>query len=358
VLALLALAALAAAQESAPVSRKVPLAPWPERHQEKDGSWSPAGFDRHCLQPGACTGLGKEELRVAATALMLLVHANAGFPGPNESPRKALDFLLSKQTEDGGFAGAAQPHAVMNDACGTIALCRTLAVAKAKPQPMPQHSLRRQRDFALPPSLERAAQLAARRVTTTQNPDGSWGNDADEARRLSTTVWSLLALKAGATAGIPSDAACAARGRTWVEKAAAAVESRRGPKADALALLRARTSRAVARVATGAPADQVVDEVGWLLQDLNRGGTLVSDAEVLLFFTLAAHLCGGSRWDEWVSLARTHVIQPQIVEGCASSTSPTPSVWSDAGGRLVNTALMTWAMEVYYSYPHAHWLTL
>jgi Prenyltransferase and squalene oxidase repeat len=341
VLALLALAELVAAQESAPASRSVPPAPWPDRHQEPDGSWAPAGFDRHCLQPGACAGLGKDELRVAATALMLLVHANAGFPGPEKSPAKALGFLLSKQTEDGGF-GPAQPHAAMNDACGAVALCRVLAVAKTD-GPV-RH-----------PSLERAAPLAVRRVVATQNADGSWGNDSDAARKLSTTVWSLLALKAGATAGIPADAACSDRGRAWVEKTAAAVESRRDPKADALALLRARTSRAVARVATGAPADQVVDEVGWLLEDLDRGGTLVSDAEVLLFFSLAAHLCGGSHWDKWASLARTHVIQPQIVEGCASSTWSTPSVWSDAGGRLVNTALMTWAMELYYAYPHAHW---
>jgi hypothetical protein len=316
---------------------------WLEMHQEPDGSLSPTDFDWNCTGDLVCAGLGRESFRIAATALMLTVQANAGYPLLEGAPRRALDYVFARQWRDGRFAGRGEPHCAMTNATGAIALCRALAMSK------------RDRGGAPPIKLQRTARLSIQPVLADQNPDGSWGTDQDESMRLSTSVWNLLALRAGALAGVEADPAIAERGRAWVQTAVAAIEARADGTTGPLALTRARASRAVALAATAGSTAQVAEDVTWLMKQLDLGGAPVRDAEALLFGSLAAPRCGEPILDDWCKRLKSHVLNPQARDGCAEGSWLIPTIWLDLGGRLVSTAFMTWALELYYRYPTAGW---
>jgi Prenyltransferase and squalene oxidase repeat len=328
---------------------------WTTRHQDPDGSWSPADYDWYCEGPQPCTLLGKESFRVAVTALFVLVSAGAGYPttgdtAPDLGPRMATKYLLSRQREDGGFAEPSAPAASMTNACTAVALARAVAGTL--------------RNGGAPPvKLQRAATNAIARVRVDQNADGSWGRETDELRRLSVSVWSLLALKAGARMGIEQDAALTKRGLAWIEAAAASIggrviagDSEAARSAHARTVQFARAASAVSRAAAGAEPRDFADDVAWLLESLGSNRVPGPDAEVVLFGTLAAAVCDDALRDAWMRVTKNLVIGTQQADGCAAGTWSTPTIWSDLGGRLVGTAFMTWALEIFYRYPMATWL--
>ena len=84
--------------------------------------------------------------------------------------------------------------------------------------------------------------------------------------------------------------------------------------------------------------------------------TPLGDAETLLFGSLAARKHGGAERDAWFAKTKPLIVDSLAASGCVEGSWITPSVWSDLGGRVASTALMTLAFEVYYSYPFARWL--
>ena len=321
---------------------------WIQRHQEPDGSWSPADFDWNCRWEDGCTGRGKEGFRVAATALILQLLTGAGYPSPgigymDATPRRATTWLISRQQSDGGFAPpGASKH--MNDACATIALSRALALASSRGAE------------SRPAQLAARAEKAVRRIAANQKPNGGWSGDEHLARRLSTDAWCLLALRAGSTAGltVPQLDVKLASAAAAIEQAVASAEA---SNATAPALrLHARAVRAVARAAAGAKPPALAEDVAVVLRALKPDQDPPPDAEVLLFTTIAAMKCSDSLRDEWLKVVKPCIIDSQVKDGCASGTWSTPTIWWDEGGRLVSTALMTWVLELYYRYPHAEWV--
>ena len=313
---------------------------WLEQHQDPDGSWSPADFDWNCVGNDVCSGRGDECFRLATTALLFTTQMNAGSPFLHDgAARPALDYLRSRQLPDGGFATPADRHSAMTNACGALALCRAFSVSKL-------HG-----GFT---TMGRIARLAVGRILADQRPNGSWGSDGDEARKLSTVVWNLIALRAAATARLEVDPGRPARGLAWVEKTAASIARRADSGTSCLDLTRARACRAMARAACNGSEEQVGADVAWLVSELDQGGPAAQDAEVLLFGSLAASMCDSSTWHAWSAKSKARLSVTEARDGCAKGSWTTPSVWWELGGRPFSTALLTWALQL-HSTPRGSW---
>jgi hypothetical protein len=113
-------------------------------------------------------------------------------------------------------------------------------------------------------------------------------------------------------------------------------------------LARARAIRALARAATG--ADPAAD-VTALLAALDASGPSALDAECVLFGTLAAWSIRDAVWESWTRVIKKCVLDTRQVDGCTTDSWTTSSIWSQAGGRVVSTALMSWPAALWYRYP-------
>lgn len=314
---------------------------WWADHQEPDGSWSPADFDWNCKGTKVCSGIGKESFRIAATSLIVFALTNVrvlprNTDGPDRVAYRAIRFLLSQQDKDGCFC-TDDTNPEMTNACAALAMCRVVAV-------FPETGT------GAPLLVKKGARGAIARVQRGQNADGSFGGDPDGSRRLSTAVWCLLALKAADTARIPIDAAVTRRGLAWIEETVGALEIRGGLESDRSALPHARASRAVARLVTGGSDAVLTPELENLLATLNVGGAPAQDAETILFTALIQLRChrDGASWEGLEKLVSE--AQAPKSDGCSAGTWLMPSVWSDVGGRLFSTAVMSWARAVYDRY--------
>ena len=325
---------------------------WQERHQEADGSWSPTRFDSFCESDQRCDGFGKESFRVAASALLSvgyvsLLSRSLSDDDRNEPAKRALGFIVARQVADGGFAAADDPYPAMTNACAAIALGR--AVVRATRYGSHESSAIAKsgsRSWQLG-SVTESARAALSRVRAGQSSDGSFGSSLDAARQLSTTAWSLLALKAGEMEGDP---AASSRAAAWIEKTVAAIEARPAGAVSPENLSRARAIRALARAATG--SDSAAD-VRAVIASFEKDGDAAHDGETILFTTLAAFRRGSDHWEAWVRVIHKPVIEMRERGGCTADSSTVPCIWSDSGGRLVSTALMLWVTEIYYRYPYA-----
>jgi hypothetical protein len=288
----------------------VHIEPWSERHQDSNGSWSPAAFDEHCdsLDHPICDGFGNDAFRIAATGLCSIGYSNSGRPDASDDPRndaakRALRYLISCQRADGGFASPGDPAAAMTDACASIALARgVFAGSRRSWGPQPATSSRPTKFDLF--DLTAAARTAVSHVAASQNGDGSWGRGLDETRSLSVAAWSILAVRAGDQAGIRTDPAVVTRAVAWIERTVSAVEHRHRSSAPA-DVARARAIRALARAATGADA---TGDVTALMAVFNSDGPAALDAECLLFGTLAAWSIGNEVWESWRPVIKKGVI--------------------------------------------------
>ena len=315
---------------------------WQDRHQEGDGSWSPADIDWHCVESQKpCTGLGTERFRMAATALFALGRSNLGrSSGRDETSAATIRYLAARARSDGRFADSTDPVSCLTNAVVTLALCRDLIGSSSAAKP------------GIDSDLPRRA-LAA--LAKDQNSDGGWGTTGDPARRLSVAIWSLLALQAGTAAGISVDPTASTNAVTWIERTVESLEQMPAVIRDPLEVRRTRATRLLARALLGAPRLSIADELRELLPGPDEAVTLVHDAETILFGTLTAIWCRDDAWEAWLPIVQA-AVRTRETEGCARESWTTPCVWSAEGGRLVSTGLMTCAMEIYYRYPKAIWL--
>jgi hypothetical protein len=291
-----------------------------------------------CRSKGAASMPANDPFRPAVTALGAVVLTNAGYFGDTRRPsdlvsRRALMFLASRQKDDGSFAEPGDPAPAMTNACAAMALCRALAIRTDR-KPMAEVT-------------DRAAARAIAIVARANVPAGP--------QHLSAVTWGQLALKAAATAGIefPSDEP--RRRLAWIETRFAALELT--PGTDARTMTHAWAARAVACLAAGARDSALQADLGELFRRLESGGPAVHDAETILFTAMLQAKLHPGQDPGWAVLKRL-IVDTQLGPGadCPAGSWSMPCVWDDVGGRLTSTALMTWALELYYRYPKAGWV--
>ena len=182
-----------------------------------------------------------------------------------------------------------------------------------------------------PPILVlRAARAAAMRVKTNQTEDGGFGEAVDSSRRLSTTVWSLLALRAAVIAGIEVDPAIARRGRECVEKTVSELETRNLLEpVDPVALTRSRAARGVARLGAGVPS--FPDDLDWLCAEVEATAPGRLDAETILFTTILESAFSHRDADPKRRALTKLIVEARASrsEGCSAGSWLVPSIWTD-----------------------------
>jgi len=302
---------------------------WLARNQRKDGSWS--------LQ-GPYKNGSRSENREAATAMALLAFQGAGYThlGGRSSPFRDVvaggwEWLLGQQDTDGSFfRGRRHDHRFYTQAQCTIAVCE-------------MYGMTRDERFKTP------AQRAVDYCVQTQDVAGGWRYSPGSESDLSVTGWVVMGLQSAKMAGIevPYD--------TWrrIERFLDLVSEQEGR------LYSYQPSRGPtpAMTAEGLLCRQYL---GWWRDDerLQDGAAYLlehpinwSEKNVYYWYyaTQVCHHMEGEYWKEWNAIMRQMLPTKQKRLGAdRGSWDPDGDQWGRHGGRLFQTCLSAYMLEVYY----------
>lgn len=172
---------------------------WLARHQEVDGHWSSAGFDKCCLE-ATCAGPGYQEFDVGVTGLAVLAFLHCGYtplsraelPGAQgqgrlrtgEVVKRGLAWLMKQQKPDGFIGPRGPENLLINDAAAAWALGEAAGLTHDN-------------------ALRQSAALAVDFLLSSQQPYSGWTGSLDRQPDLVSTAWAFRALAASEAAGIP-----------------------------------------------------------------------------------------------------------------------------------------------------------
>lgn len=295
---------------------------WLTENQEPDGRWDTAKHGaNHNYDPGG-------------TGLALLCFYGWGERHDlackyQQNVRRALDWLVAQQREDGylgGGGGMMYSHAI-----AAIALCEAYGIT---------HD----------PKLRQPAERAIGYTLAAQHPTlGGWryspGNGAD----TSVTGWQYMALHSARMAGlkVPEEA---------FTKARAFLDRMGGGKYGGQYGYLTKSDSSRAMVATGMfcrqldlvpPGDPMMQESARFLK-MHPMKTTKPDLYYVYYTTLALYQHQGPVWLAWNERLQANLpLIQQKLGTSAGSWDPSSSMTAD-GGRVVSTALATLSLEVYY----------
>ncbi|TWT48917.1 prenyltransferase/squalene oxidase repeat-containing protein [Botrimarina hoheduenensis] len=307
---------------------------WLRRKQQRDGGWS---------LEGRYANPANTENREAATAMALLAFQGAGHlpEGKGEfskTVREGWEWLLKRQQPDGSFFSEGRNnHRYYTDALATIALCELFGMT-------------RNNDYLL------SAQSAIDHLIDGQTTVGGWKYRPREGNDLSVTGWVLMALKSGRMAGleVPSEVfeqvtefldndVSRAEGSQYVYERSIVFNPEQPPAMTAVGLL--------CRQYLGWPKDFVPLRQGVDLL-LNHPPEWIDRRRDIYYWYYATQVCrhiGGDTWNEWNGVIREVLPDHQVKSGSEEgSWSPVGDRWGSTGGRLYQTCLSIYVLEVYY----------
>ena len=306
---------------------------WLRRKQRDDGSWS---------LRGPFPGQGRIENRNAATAMALLAFQGAGYLPEGKDRlsrpvRLGWDYLEQQQASSGFFPpGESKDHHFYTHSLCTIALCERLAMSNN-------------------PKLRPAAQAAIDYLVDTQAPAGGWRYRPNENSDLSVTGWAMMALKSGSMAGlnVPSpvfkrigdflDTVQVQQGvrYKYVEYEVYNPESM--PTMTAVGLL--------CRQYLGWPRtdDRLHQGVEHILRNPPVWGRRKTNVYYWYYATQVCKHMGEPMWSEWNLVMRELLPKHQEDKGREKgSWPPDGDRWGFEGGRLYQTCMSLYILEVYY----------
>lgn len=300
---------------------------WLRRNQKKDGGWSLTGPYMDGIQ---------DENRESATALTLLAFQGAGHTNKTGAfraqVRRGTHFLLKHLQDDGNcYSGKLRNHSLYTQAQATMAISELFAMTNDE-------------------NLREPAQRAVDFCVRAQSNQGGWryqagGHDAD----TSVTGWFIVALKSAQMSGldVPSQVFIEANG--FLDRVAS------------------RNMDLYGYIPNEAPKPSMTAEallcrqyLGWQQHDER----LISGVQYLLdhpiqwrqensyywyYATQVMHHMQGDYWKEWNKVMRVELPAHQVKEGREKgSWSPERDRWGVYGGRLFNTCMHVFMLEVYY----------
>jgi formylglycine-generating enzyme required for sulfatase activity len=316
---------------------------WLVRHQEGDGSWKSAGWNRHCQRDaGKCAGPGWDDgdprYSVGVTGLALLALTEAPESPASavwkESAGLATKWLLSRQDQNGSI-GVQDNETAYNHAIATLALARRLKLDS---------------QAALRGSVERAIEYILR----AQNTNLGWQYGLKSGKNdTSVTGWMVLALDAGKAAGIkvPKDALSGAH--RWIKRATASngdvgyaqpgggssVLPAQDGKFDPVPSMTAVALRS--RLLCGGSRQDRILRLGAKL--LLKNLPTASERQVNYYYwhhaTFGLARYGGASWGRWRKPAQRVLLARQHKGQCADGSWPPDGEWCLAGGRVYATAM-------------------
>ncbi|MEY4178251.1 MAG: hypothetical protein RLY70_1825 [Planctomycetota bacterium] len=301
---------------------------WLKRNQESSGTWSLTG-----PYPN---GAGLEN-RCAATAMALLAFQGAGHTHKEGDFKKEVAkgwaALLKMQDRDGLFYHEGVHHQMLYaQGQATIAICELYGMTKDK-------------EYRAP------AQRAIDYAVKIQAPEGGWrytpGSDSD----TSVTGWYVMALQSALMAGLEVPSPTLERIMKFLDTVANDDGSQYG--------YRPGQGSTETMTAEGLLCRQYL---GWKHDDprLARGVEVVLENPIRWDFdnqnvyywyyaTQVTHHMEGDAWDKWNAVMREVIPKNQTKTGKeAGSWAPENDRWGSHGGRLYETCLCIYMLEVYY----------
>ena len=299
---------------------------WLKYRQEENGSWSLRGKYKNG---------GHSENRVAATAMALIAFQGAGSTHEDgeysESVKRGWAYLLKQQKTDGAFRYPGAPNATLySHALATIAICEIYGMTKDS-------------------NIRLRAQRALDYCFSSQGPDGGWRYTPYQPGDVSVTGWFVMAMQSGRMAGLEVESAALEGASKFLDSCSSDGGAKYGYQAG--------DSGRPSLTAEGLLCRQYM---GWNHDSapLRRGVDYLheypighSEKNVYYWYyaTQVFHHMGGTDWDRWNKVMRQKIPQSQVKTGPdAGSWSPAGDRWGNQGGRLYQTCLSIYMLEVYY----------
>lgn len=301
---------------------------WLKKNQEREGTWS-------LLGPYA-DGSPLTENKVAATAMALLAFQGAGHTHLSgefkDVVAKGWTALLKMQNADGFFEGeAGYNQRLYAQAQATIAICEIYGMTQDK-------------------NFREPARLAVQWAINAQSPAGGWRYVPKEDSDTSVTGWYVMGLQSAMMGYLDVDPKV-------LEKVSSFLDSVGREDQSKYAYQAYMPNPKLAMTAEGLLCRQYL---GWKHDDerLRRGVDYLlankidykqKDVYYWYYATQVLHHMDGSDWNEWNSVMRQEVPRNQVKTGAEKgSWSPHDDEWGTKAGRLYQTCLSIYLLEVYY----------
>ncbi len=342
---------------------------WLARHQDKDGSWSPASLAARCTGD-PCRGGGDDSYRTGVTALAILAFLGAGYTHDSDAAadgvafgpviERGLAWLIARQDPDGRIGEPDLMKPLYPHSLAALALAEAYGIMAS-------------------PLYQDAARRAVEVLLRAQNPGAGWRytprcGESD----MSVTGWCVLALQSARLAGlaVPDDAFRDAL--AFVNRTTDPVTGRVGymRAADALAKVvvlgkneefahhPTTTAAGIAvRLLCGlAPGDSVLQQGAiYLDADLPAWSADHRSADFYYWYwgslalTLYADSAAGQRFaPRWNARLISLLRERQAQGGCDRGSWAPVDRWSFEGGRVYTTALGVLALETVQRRETAH----
>jgi hypothetical protein len=328
---------------------------WLQRHQHAEGLWSARSFTQRC-EGKVCLGRGSDEHEVGVTALATLAILESGRARPKfeDTVRRALAWLASRQDESGCF-GPRAGKSVYGHSLATLAFARATALIDAE-------------------TCRGPAARGVRFLETARNPGLAWRYGVRDGQNdTSVTAWAAAALLAASApeVGIRVDPYALEGVRRWLaeatdERTRETSYMRRGAGSSsvhgvndhyqknegltAAALwLRLRTGQDRRQPEIAEAAKRLV----WNLPVWNEEGTSV-DYTAWFSGTRALAAYGDPEvWNVWgervLRILAAH--QRRYNEGCLSGSWDPADKWGAEGGRVYATSMNLLTLGILNSMP-------
>jgi hypothetical protein len=301
---------------------------WLKRNQEREGTWSLLGP----YSNGATTGIDN---KVAATAMALLAFQGAGHTHKNgefkDVVAKGWTALLKMQDADGYFeCETSYNQRLYAQAQATIALCEIYGMSQ---------------DTEFKEPARRAIQWAI----SAQAPAGGWRYTPKEDSDTSVTGWYVMALQSGMMGYLDVDPKVLEKISIFLDSVSQKDPSRYS--------YQVYTEPSLTMTAEALLCRQYL---GWKHDDerLRRGVDYLLDNKIdykrknvyyWYYATQVLHHMDGSDWNEWNAVMRDEVPKQQVKTGAEKgSWSAADDQWVMKAGRLCQTCLSIYLLEVYY----------
>ncbi|MFM7070540.1 MAG: hypothetical protein ACKO38_01925, partial [Planctomycetota bacterium] len=301
---------------------------WLKRNQEAAGTWSLTG-----PYPN---GAGLEN-RCAATAMALLAFQGAGHTHKEGDFKKEVAkgwaALLEMQDRDGLFYHEGVHHQMLYaQGQATIAICELYGMTKDK-------------EYRAP------AQRAVDYAVKIQAPEGGWrytpGSDSD----TSVTGWYVMALQSALMAGLEVPSPTLERIMKFLDTVANDDGSQYGYRPGQGSTETMTAEGLLCRQYLGWKHDdpRLARGVDVLLENPIRWDFDNQNVYYWYYATQVTHHMEGSPWDKWNAVMREVIPKNQTKTGKeAGSWAPENDRWGSHGGRLYETCLCIYMLEVYY----------
>lgn len=311
---------------------------WFARHQLPDGGWSLRAEDNSSCK---CSGMGRKDARIGATALAILPFLGAGHTMTKGKYHKVvargINYLLNTgvRTEN-GFDLSEKGGVLYSHGLAAIVLCEAYAMSD-------------EGERAKNKILGKAAQEAIRFVEYAQDPaEGGWRYVPKERGDTSVVGWQLMALKSAEFGNLTVKPTVLRKALNFlVNQVSYDNQSRYGYQgaqggSDALTSI-GLLCRLFLDWKTNQPS---------LLKGtdyLSSKGPDFTNPYYIYYGTQLFHHVGGPQWKNWNNQVRDHLVQMQVKEGeMSGSWTPSSEKFSEESGRHYVTAMLCMTLEVYY----------